>query len=289
MGCGAEKPVQKNLENGFRSLNFEIMDPRLREISLKLLARANPPPILHRYRKPNERALKEIINHQIFATSPDGLNDPFEYFAPISWNPDSLKKYFMEGYAPEMGLSAAEAAKQYDTFPLDTLSQKLNAGFTETRQNSGIICLTAVPNSIRMWSYYAQAHEGICVGFDTKTRPFMAAMKVVYQNPDAPVDFASFLLLDDPSELAAHISLRKATEWEFEQEYRIPIDLTGNHPRLLPFDPSAITEIRFGACIKDDFRHGLMKAISHLPRRPKLIEMRCDFDRFVLTEEIISL
>ena len=138
----------------------------------------------------------------------------------------------MEGYAPEMGLSAAEAAKQYDTFPLDTLSQKLNAGFTETRQNSGIICLTAVPNSIRMWSYYAQAHEGICVGFDTKTRPFMAAMKVVYQNPDAPVDFASFLLLDDPSELAAHISLRKATEWEFEQEYRIPIDLTGNHPRL---------------------------------------------------------
>jgi hypothetical protein len=116
----------------------------------------------------------------------------------------------------------------------------------------------------------------------------MAATKVVYQNPDAPVDVTSFLLLDDPSELAAHISLRKAAEWESEQEYRIPIDFTGNYPRLNPIDPSAITEVRFGARIKDDFRHELMKAISHLPRCPKLIQMRCDLDRFVLTEEIIS-
>jgi hypothetical protein len=31
-----------------------------------------------------------------------------------------------------------------------------------------------------------------------------------------------------------------------------------------------------------------MEAISHLPRPPKLIQIKCDFDRFVLTEEIIS-
>jgi DUF2971 family protein len=282
------RTLKTHLENGFQSLSFGMMDRSEPEISLKLLARANPPPMLHRYRKPNERALEEIIKQQIFATSPDGLNDPFEYAAPVFWGRDSLRQYFIEKYAPEIGLSAAEAAKQFDTYPHDRISQKLRAGLVETRQNSGIICLTAVPNSIRMWSYYGQAHEGICVGFDTKTHPFMAAMKVVYQNPDALVDVASFLLLDDPSKLAAHISLRKAAEWEFEQEYRIPIDLTGNYPRLMAFDPSAIAEIRFGARIKDDFRHELMKAISHLPRRPKLIQMRCDLARFVLTEEIIS-
>lgn len=262
------------------------MDKRELEIAQKLLARANPPPILHRYRKPNERALEEIIKQHIFASSPDGLNDPFEYSAPVFWSRDSLRKYFIEIYAPEVGMSAAEAAKQFDIYPHDSVSQKLRAGLAETRQESGIICLTAVPDSIRMWSYYAQAHEGICVGFDTTAGPFWAAMKVVYQNPDAPLDVAS-VLLNDPSELAAHISLRKAAEWDFEQEYRIPIDLT-DRPRLLPFQPSAIAEIRFGARIKDDFREELMKAISHLPRRPKLIQMRCDFERFVLTEEIIS-
>jgi len=95
----------------------------------------------------------------------------------------------MEIYAPEMGISATEAAKQFDTYPHDLVSQKLSAGLAETRQDSGIICLTAIPNSIRMWSYYAQAHEGICVGFDTQAGPFWAAMKVVYQDPDAPLGY----------------------------------------------------------------------------------------------------
>src|SRR5438128_1536425 len=131
-----------------------MMDRRELEISRKLLARAKPPPLLHRYRKPNEHALEEIIKQQIFATSPDGLNDPFEYSAPVFWSRDSLRQYFIEIYAPEIGLSAAEAAKQFDTYPHDRVSQKLRAGLVETRQNSGIICLTAVPNSIRMWSDY---------------------------------------------------------------------------------------------------------------------------------------
>ena len=65
------------------------MDRRELEITLKLLARANPPPVLHRYRKPTERMLEEIVKQQIFASSPDGLNDPFEYFAPVFWNRDS--------------------------------------------------------------------------------------------------------------------------------------------------------------------------------------------------------
>jgi DUF2971 family protein len=263
------------------------MDRRELEIAQKILARANPPPVLHRYRQPTERALEEIVKQHIFASSPDGLNDPFEYSAPVFWNRDSLRRYFIAIYAPDIGIPAAEAAKQFEEYSHDLLSEKLSAGLAETRQDSGIICLTAVPNSIRMWSYYAQAHEGICVGFDTRAGPFFAAMKVIYQNPDAPVDIAT-IMLNDPSELAAHISLRKAAEWEFEQEYRVPINLDGNRPRLLPFYPGAIAEIRFGARIKDDFRDELMKAISHLPRRPKLIQMECDFERFVLTEKIIS-
>ena len=144
------------------------------------------------------------------------------YSAPVFWNRDTLRRYFIEIYAPDIG--AAEAAKQFEEYPHDLVSEKLRAGLAQTRQDTGIICLTAVPNSIRMWSYYAQAHERICVGFDAKAGPFFAAMKVIYQNPDAPVDIAT-ILLNDPSELAAHISLRKAAEWEFEQEYRVPIYL----------------------------------------------------------------
>ena len=88
----------------------------------------------------------------------------------------------------------------------------------------------------------------------------------------------------DPTSIAAHVSLRKAAEWDFEQEYRVPIGPLGKLPRLIPFHPEAITEIRFGARVKPDFRAEIMAAISKLPMRPKLIQMGCDFDRFVLTE-----
>jgi hypothetical protein len=90
----------------------------------------------------------------------------------------------------------------------------------------------------------------------------------------------------DPTEIAGHISLRKAEEWKFEQAYRIPITI-GQNPRRIPFHQFAIKAIRFGVRIQNDFREKVMEAISHLPHRPKLIQMGCDFDRFILTESVI--
>src|SRR5438270_715797 len=84
--------------------------------------------------------------------------------------------------------------------------------------------------------------------------------------------------LNDPSQLLDHVSLRKAAEWEFEQEYRIPLGQIGNRPRVLPYDASALAVIRFGARVEDEFRGRVMEAIAHLQQRPTLIQMRCDFD-----------
>jgi hypothetical protein len=48
-------------------------------------------------------------------------------------------------------------------------------------------------------------------------------------------------------------------------------------------------EIRFGARMENGFRKNLMDVISGLSNRPRLIQMGCDFQRFVLTEEVISI
>jgi hypothetical protein len=139
-----------------------------------------------------------------------------------------------------------------------------------------------------MWSYYAQAHQGVCLGFDTQAGPFMTAMKVTYQDPTVPLDLAQ-ALRDDPSQLAAHITLRKAAEWEFEQEYRIPVGQIGTRPRAMPFHPSALIEIRLGVRLEDGFRARLVEAVRNLSYQPRLIQMGCDLDRFVLTENTITI
>jgi hypothetical protein len=48
------------------------------EMALRFLARANPPPILFRYRGPSNWAIDEIFRQQLYAAYPEELNDPFE-------------------------------------------------------------------------------------------------------------------------------------------------------------------------------------------------------------------
>lgn len=254
------------------------------EIARKFRARANPPALLYRYRPPTNWTLNEISKQQIYIAKPDELNDPFECSARVVWDADLLRKKFVEEHAPKYGLSRLEAEKQFDAHHRDW-SEELPRSTAELIKQTGIICMSAIPNSIRMWSYYAKAHEGICIGYNTKKRPFYMAMEVKYQNPDTPLEAVAALKID-PTEVASHTTLRKAEEWKFEQEYRIPVCI-GNMPRLISVESGAICEIRFGARATREFKQQVLEAISHLPHRPKLIQMGCDFDRFILTESVI--
>jgi hypothetical protein len=254
------------------------------EIAQRFLARANPPSILYRYRTSSPRTLSEISKCEIYATKPDELNDPFECSAPVLWNVDLMRRHWVEEYAPMHGLSASEASKEFET-SWKWGVQRMAEGLRQKTSQTGIVCFSAKPDSIRMWAYYAESHKGICVGYDTKFRPFNVAISVNYQNPDKPFDVFA-CLQNDPTEIANHIALRKAAEWKFEDEYRIPVNIEGM-PRLIPFEGTAIKEIRLGARIDPEFKEVVLKAISLLPVRPKLIQMACDFNRFVLTETII--
>jgi hypothetical protein len=252
------------------------------DMALIFLARANPPPILFRYRRPSDWTIDEISKQELYAATLEELNDPFECRAPIVWNDELFRKLSIR-HAPAFGISPEKAAEDFDSFrdwAMKMLSEKWQATMAQTR----FVCFSAKPDSIRMWSYYAQAHEGICVGYDTTKRPFWVTQKVKYQNPETPFDvIAAFE--SDPTEIYANITCRKSSEWEFEEEYRIAPNL--GDIRQIPFHPSAIKEIRFGVRIKTEFKEKVMDAVSHLPHRPTLIQMGCDFDRFILTESAI--
>jgi hypothetical protein len=252
------------------------------ETALRFLARANPPPILFRYRGTSQYVIEEISKQQLYAATSQELNDPFECRAPVVWNIELMKEQFIR-HAPAFGISPEKASEEFAS-SRDWGMKRLLEIWEATRAQTRIVCFSAKSNSIRMWSYYAQAHEGICVGYDTTKRPFWVAQKVKYQNPETPFDVIA-AHESDPTEIAANITFRKSSEWDFEEEYRVASDL--GDIRLIPFDASAIKEIRFGARIKAEFKEKVMEVVSHLPHRPNLIQIGCDFDRFVLTETAI--
>lgn len=256
------------------------------EVLRKHVQKANPPSILYRYRGDSERTLSEISEPHIFFCEPRLLNDPFEYRAPIRWDKESIRRQWGI-YASERGMNKEQAEREFVNYCNDGI-QALQNGFEALQMDSGVACFSAVPNSVRMWSYYANSHRGICIGYDSSKRPFRLAMAVNYQNPESPIDIIATSQGSDPTILADHISLRKGSEWSFEQEYRIPMGPVNGRPRSLPIAPQAIASIRFGAAISTEFREKLIDALKNIPHRPRLIQMHCDYDRFILTEQSVG-
>jgi hypothetical protein len=208
--------------------------------------------------------------------------------APVKIDEEKLKRSFINFCVKNGTGTPASAAAEFDATAIGNTVATLSSFIDSRRRHSGVVCFSAVPDSIRMWSYYADSHQGICVGYKSTFGPFIAAMKVNYMNPEEPLDLMD-ALSTDPAMLADHVSLRKASEWDFEKEYRLCVGDLESNPRLLPFKAEAIEEIRLGAQIKDDFRQKVINAVKQMPHKPKLIQVCCDPNHFVLTETILSV
>lgn len=250
---------------------------------LKLLAKANPPPLLHRYRGENKWAIAEIAKHQLHVTHPDQMNDPFEHRAPLSLDRNKLRIAF-EAYCRADPERAEDEILRALAHPDDAMMEQLKASIENLRQNSGIVCFSANPRSNRMWGYYASSHRGICISYDTSHKPLNLSFEVIYEDPKGPLEIVD-AWLRDASRFADHLTRRKGKEWEFEQEYRLPIgQIPPNSDRLLTVAPQSIVEIRLGVNIRDDFKKNVLEAINALPHRPKVMQISCDFEKFVLVE-----
>lgn len=257
------------------------------ETLLRHFEKANPPPNLHRYRGDSDWAVKEISNHEIHVARPDDMNDPFEHRAPLRIDHERLKSTF-EAFCRRGRQMDDEAIAKAWAEVDDTEIQQISNAIGGFRQSSGIVSFSSNPSSNRMWGYYAASHRGICISYDTNFHPFNLTFKVIYEDPDEPLEVVD-AWRTDCTKFSDHLVRRKGKEWEFEQEYRLPVGpIPEDHTRLLPVDPASIVEVRLGVNIKDDFRVRVLEAISSLPVRPKVIQMSCDFDRFQLVEIVVD-
>jgi hypothetical protein len=266
---------------------LDDLDDRQLVTLLRHLEKANPPPVLYRYRAATEWAIKEIANHEVHVTAPDSMNDPFEYSAPLRIDRDRLKEAFEEFCRDEREMDDDAIAREWATVG-DAHVEGIIKGIGDARQNSGVVCCTTNPTSNRMWGYYASSHRGICIGYDTRFHPFMLAFQVIYDDPSEPMEVID-AWKTDCTKFCDHIARRKGKEWEFEQEYRIPVGpIPDDHTRLLPVDPHGIAEIRLGVKIDSDFKTQVLEAVRKLPVCPRVIQMECDFKGFQLVERIIA-
>jgi len=263
------------------------MSARELELLSRFVEKANPPTILHRYRRASEWTIKELTVPEVHITGVEDMNDPFEYRTPLRIDIEKLRDSFYRFCCEQHGMDH-DQAKQEATSLDSNSTALLHGGIEGLRSNSGLVCCSSDPRSNRMWGYYGEGHKGICIGYGTNFPPFSLAQKVFYRDPTDSIDLLA-TLEQNPSDLADQFSCRKGLEWEFEQEFRIPVGpFPKDHTRLLPIDPRAIAEIRLGVNISDKFRADVLKTIKRLPRQPQIYKMGCDNNTFRLIENAVS-
>lgn len=150
------------------------------------------PPLLYRYRPlATDEHLKwvsEIIaNSVLYSTSPSFFNDPFDCRCIFTRNSplDDLRKWSIclnRKLQPRLtAYERKRIAREQVTAKNKNDKQKLILQDIQSEiDEAGVTCLSSTKENVVMWSHYADAHAGLCLGFETRNDFFGMAQPVSY-------------------------------------------------------------------------------------------------------------
>lgn len=218
------------------------------------------PEILYKYRSWPEKCGRNrfqrriLIKNEIYFSSAEQFNDPFDNSLPFRYKESDLthqnlfNKLFLIGRRNWPKMTDEQLQK--------ICIERINSGVFENgkywkenadeniksmKSSLGIFSLSAVNDSILMWSHYADSHRGYCIGFDSNILFGLSGSlgNVIYDNI-----FPEIGLFDDSLESFLRFFITKSESWSYEQEYRIlKKDLA---KKTIIFTNDCIKQIIFG-------------------------------------------
>lgn len=249
----------------------------------------NLPPILYKYRSLNgnsqERTLDIIQNCRLYWPSPIDFNDPF----------DCRPLHIYEGTPSQHKLNAKRAAnyfgdgknrpdrrrqtKENRKLSPDDIVRSLDKSNEHLLSKMGVCSLAERPDSLLMWSHYADSHKGICLGFEPSIDAidFACAFPVKYST-SRPV--LNAIRPFDANENAEKSVLTKYEGWSYERERRM-IDQKISE-RKKPFPPSALIQIIFGTQCSQDVYELVAQAVYQSECKPKFFQAKQSKEEYSL-------
>lgn len=240
------------------------------------------PDVLYKYRslsgeRGKEYVRQSIVENKVYFCSPSRFNDPFDCRVHFSFGGDdeAWGDYLRDVLAkqrPELGHDQREAeVHRIVTSEGRHRDPSVLRGMVEEMQTQayglGVFSLSARNDEILMWSYYAQHHEGICLGFLHRVGPLGPAFPVEYASTFPQLDW----LRDDDRRQMEAVLLTKAEAWRHEAEWRF-LDWSGG-PRVRAYPPELLAEVILGARISDEDRDEVLSWVEAHTPRPRVLEV----------------
>ena len=172
------------------------------------------------YKYLTKENLKRVLGCSIRFTQPGAFNDPFEMvpelYVPDGTGSGTLNLQFSvtaERRSPPIG-------DLPDDFQSDFCHDLNSRGILDSLNESvGILCLSKNPESLLMWSHYADEYSGGIIEFDDSHEFFTGAFDIEYREVRPKKDISTYISSNAPipiSELCV-----KSKEWEYEEEVRV--------------------------------------------------------------------
>lgn len=190
---------------------------------------------IYRYKYlPDMVGIKGVVGAgTIKFTHPSAFNDPFDCMPSSKLgsfqdlkniNPRLYEFWAAQPGSPAQRLMSRERSK-------NVLREKIESGelLKQLLEESSVLSLSKIPDSVLMWSHYADFHRGAVVEFKIPVDNRPVNMEAVYQELIAlDVDYTSIrpaLVYSgakaDGSEILRQLFLAKSEHWAYEQESRV--------------------------------------------------------------------
>lgn len=210
------------------------------------------------------KKLETAKGNQLWMSSPEDFNDPFDCNFPIldNFSVEDFREAMRSG-SKRLGdnppdrtvfLSATEDDKRQ-------FIQKCIAQFRSMIASFGVCCFSEVWDSILMWSHYADHHRGICLGYDETDfmEQHSGVLKKVRYSTHYP-DVSIGEITRDPNKMLDNYLLTKHVDWRYEKEWRLIITEDACRKRVQA--PFPLRDVIFGVKTDAETRKDTLKCLG---------------------------
>lgn len=235
---------------------------------------------------------RRILTHnELYLSSPNQFNDPFDSSLPFQYRKKDLKprKIYKRMYQMSIIEWPLMTHSERDRIIKERIGSGafINSKYSKERHENfikeineeiGIYSLSENKSNILMWSHYADSHKGYCIGLD-----YNILLKIV--RSIGPVTYSDkfpvlSLFPKDPVADFMQLFMTKSIDWAYEREIRIIMRYKARQTVKIPDE--CIKEIIFGYKMEEPHKKEIMDLIKTKSTPIEIFEATANDEKFKL-------
>lgn len=227
------------------------------------------PAFLYKYYRDQSLNLDSVMSNKMWYSAPCNFNDAFD--CDVAINEQAIFKSLLPTVPGGKIIREGSSVWLQLKSGLHKQITLLRRIFEDQKVSMGIACLSEVPDSILMWSHYANNHRGFCVSYNLlalNQKLQFSAVPVLYTQDRVCLHSISLdqdKLSKETMSLFIKSITSKSTDWSYEKEWRIIRDEAACGPKWNDKNKGALLDtippssIILGCCASDELTSALMQ------------------------------